>query len=76
MAGAGARRWVGTQGDDVTGRPGDPEFEETTWMRVWGLRICKTTSNQQVEGLGLEFWGFALRDWGLGFRVKGLGFRV
>ena len=42
MAGAGARRWVGTQGDDVTGRPGDPEFEETTWVRVWGLRSQRT----------------------------------
>ena len=39
MAGAGARRWVGTQGDDVTGRPGDPEFEASTWVRVWVLRI-------------------------------------
>ena len=39
MAGAGARRWVGTQGDDVTGRPGDPEFEESTWMMVWRLKI-------------------------------------
>ena len=36
MAGAGARRWVGTQGDDVTGRPDDPEFEESTWVKVWG----------------------------------------
>ena len=30
MAGAGARRWVGTQGDAVTGRPGDPDCEEST----------------------------------------------
>ena len=22
------------QGDDVTGRPGDPEFEKSTWVRV------------------------------------------
>ena len=42
MAGAGARRWVGTQGDDVTGRPGDPEFEESTWIMVWGSRIQRS----------------------------------
>ena len=35
MAGARARRWVSTQGDNVAGRPGDPEFEENTWVRDW-----------------------------------------
>ena len=66
MAGAGARRWVGTQGDDVTGRPGDPEFEESTWVRVWVLRIQRLGNR---VGPDVNIWGFKI--YCSGFRVEG-----
>ena len=66
MAGAGARRCVGTQGDDVTGRPGDPDFEESTWVRVWGARIQHSwiRVGPVVRSRGLRFTvgDFGLRD--------------